>query len=100
MPSFKFECEHRTAWDSTLEVRHTTECEYEQLDDVIGAFQDFLRGCGYYFDGNLEIVPNQAVEKVNAVRESLCVVCKLPKSVMEHHQCFDKHCPKIGCDGC
>ena len=58
MPNFKFECEHRNAWDSTLEIRNTTECEYVQLDDVIMAFQDFLRGSGFYFDGNLEIVGN------------------------------------------
>ena len=26
------------------------------LPDILQEFQDFLRGCGYYFDGNLDIV--------------------------------------------
>jgi hypothetical protein len=26
------------------------------LSEVIAAFEGFLRGCGYYFKGNLEIV--------------------------------------------
>lgn len=59
MPSFKLVCEHRNPWDETLDVRNTTEFEYEQLSDVISAFEDFLRGCGYVFEGNLDIVEEQ-----------------------------------------
>ena len=35
-------------------VTHTVNEEF--LDDVVMSFQDFLRGCGYYFNGNLEFV--------------------------------------------
>jgi len=56
MPNFKLECEHRTAWDCELDNRVTMEFNKETLTEVIAQFQDFLRGCGYYFDGNLEIV--------------------------------------------
>jgi hypothetical protein len=32
----------------------------DQLDEVVETFQEFLRGCGYYFNGNLELVPDAA----------------------------------------
>ena len=63
MPNFKLECEHRNPWDETLDVRNTSEFEYEHIDDVIGAFEDFLRGCGYVFDGHLEIVQEETEEQ-------------------------------------
>ena len=28
----------------------------ESLMEVLGAFEQFLRGCGYVFDGNLDFV--------------------------------------------
>jgi hypothetical protein len=59
MPNFKLECEHRNPWDQTLDVRNTSEFEYEQLQDVVMAFEDFLRGCGFVFDGHLEIVEEE-----------------------------------------
>ena len=59
MPNFKLVCEHRNAWDQTLDVRNTSEFEYEQLQDVVMAFEDFLRGCGYVFEGHLDIVQEE-----------------------------------------
>jgi hypothetical protein len=35
----------------------TMEFEVDQLDDVLGYFKNFLSGCGYEIDGELEIVP-------------------------------------------
>lgn len=29
------------------------------LDTVFECFEQFLRGCGYYFDGHIENVPNE-----------------------------------------
>ena len=36
----------------------STEKEFDAtfLDDVIMNFQEFLRGCGYYFDGEIGII--------------------------------------------
>ena len=34
----------------------TFKFEEEMLYDVLAQFKEFLRGCGYYFDGELEIV--------------------------------------------
>jgi hypothetical protein len=37
--------------------RHVTyTCETVQLQEVLEHFQDFLRGAGFYFTGNLEFV--------------------------------------------
>ena len=122
MPNFTLTCEHRTAWDATLDSRVTMEFEKETLTEVIDQFQDFLRGCGYYFDGRLEIVTDEDVEvddffgnakqsarafdnmanslmkdyspQVAAQNETcgLCPVCKLDKNIMQRHQCFDAKC--------
>ena len=34
----------------------TVEFEVDQLEDVVYYFEDFLRGCGYRFDGKLDFV--------------------------------------------
>lgn len=78
MPSFKFVCEHRNPWDETLDIRNTTECEYEQLSDVIGAFQDFLRGCGYVFDGTLDIIEDTTIEETAGCGNN-CEGCECEK---------------------
>lgn len=78
MPSFKFVCEHRNPWDETLDIRNTTECEYEQLSDVIGAFQDFLRGCGYVFDGTLDIIEDTPIEETAGCGNN-CEGCECEK---------------------
>lgn len=56
MPSFKFVCEHRRPWDETVSHKNTMEFDEENLYSVISEFQDFLRGCGFQFNGRLEIV--------------------------------------------
>jgi len=43
-------------YDFEIERKITSEFNSEQLDDIIGNFENFLRGCGFHFDGNLEIV--------------------------------------------
>jgi len=38
------------------------EFDSDYLYDVIDRFEEFLRGCGFFFDGRLEIVDEKAVE--------------------------------------
>jgi hypothetical protein len=38
------------------DLKITHEFEEIQLNNVIENFESFLRGCGFIFDGNLEIV--------------------------------------------
>jgi hypothetical protein len=54
MTYFRFEATDEQH-DSTL----TKEFEAVQLQDILGEFQYFLKGCGFEFAGNLELVPEE-----------------------------------------
>lgn len=45
------------AFDQTT-VKMTTLHNEQSLTDLLEMFQDFLKGCGFSFDGNIEIVPH------------------------------------------
>jgi hypothetical protein len=53
MPRFTFTCDHND--DMGPGPVLTFETERLFLDDVIMDFQDFLKGCGFVFDGELQI---------------------------------------------
>jgi hypothetical protein len=103
MPQFTFHQNY-----GTTDITHTFEADH--LDDVILQFQAFLKGCQFVFDGDLQIVEGYDImscEK-NALEESqefpyterryrdehICSVCGIEKNIMNHHQCFDRKCPK------
>ena len=58
MPKFTFICEH-----SDPLIRNTYEFEVEFLDDVVQEFETFLRGSGFYFNGNLDFVEEQKTDE-------------------------------------
>jgi hypothetical protein len=37
-------------------------CSGESLPEILESFEDFLRGCGFIFDGNLYIVSDEEEE--------------------------------------
>jgi len=47
--------------NNALKISH--EFEAESLDEVLGQFTDFLRGAGFHFDGNVEIVNDYPVQE-------------------------------------
>ena len=56
-PRYRFSVDHenedgRTTFSSTLEF------DAEQLPDVIGNFELFLKGAGFAFDGHVDITPS------------------------------------------
>ncbi len=53
MPRFTFTCDHND--DMGPGPVLTFETERIFLDDVLMDFQDFLKGCGFVFDGELQI---------------------------------------------
>ena len=65
MPKMTFVCEHQHPInkDSNLS-KLTYESNREYLYDILEDFEDFLRGCGFYIDGKLEIVNKEDVEIV------------------------------------
>jgi hypothetical protein len=88
----------------------THEFSTPQLHEVIQQMEYFLRGSGFFFDGELDIVQTEinlgfqqiAISGPEIESKSLlpeqqherCGVCKLRKDVMKEYTCFDKHCPK------
>lgn len=54
MPKFTLTAVH-TDENGQEEAKVTSEFEVEMLDDVVGYMQDFLRGVGYNFKGELNI---------------------------------------------
>jgi hypothetical protein len=86
-----------------VDVTHTFETPL--LSEVLEQMEHFLRGCGFVFDGQLDIVSEETKdmmeesERLSVELQSMdnlprCDVCKLKKSVMKEYTCFDKHCPK------
>ncbi len=50
----KFKFEGRSSFKDDPTVV-TVECEHDSLMEVIMSFEQFLRGCGYHFDGEVTI---------------------------------------------
>ena len=118
MPKFTFICDHNDNLGKGPVIKYETE--HIHIDDVLFDFTDFLRGCGFVFSGNVDIV-EEHVDEVNFDREAEesrvrwshtvnslmnpptfranepvnpnCSVCGLPESVMKAHQCWDQKCP-------
>lgn len=59
MPKFTFICDHSCDLDTHV-VRHDFNAVV--LSDVLENFQMFLKGAGYVFDGDIEIVPTLTQE--------------------------------------
>jgi hypothetical protein len=56
MPKFTFICEHDSFSDGGLQSKNTYEFKADGLFDVVEEFETFLKGSGYYFDGELDFV--------------------------------------------
>lgn len=60
MHTFTKTCDSESYFDSTkVSIDYTevtVKTSAEQLTDIISAFEDYLRGCGFHFDGRLELV--------------------------------------------
>lgn len=57
MSKFTFICEDEPSpFGDEILAKRTVEFEASHLDGIIGEFETFLRGCGFYFDGHLELV--------------------------------------------
>lgn len=62
MPKITFLCQHIDPfpWKEERELaRVTYESSRESLEDIIADFEDFLRGCGFNFAGNIGIIDDE-----------------------------------------
>lgn len=55
-PRYRFSVDHENE-DGRTTFSNTLEFDAEQLPDVIGNFELFLKGAGFVFDGHVDIVP-------------------------------------------
>ena len=60
-----FKCEHPSSLISDAAIAETVVMSipaFASLPTVLESFERFLRGCGYGFDGVLDIVPHEESE--------------------------------------
>ena len=119
MSKFTFICEEDSIpFVSSTETKRTVEFRADGLNDILQEFECFLRGAGFHFDGQLDIVNdewtenteedesvNESQQRWQATVHSLmnppkfranatgCEVCGLNKEMMRMHNCYDDNCP-------
>lgn len=57
-PRYRFSVDHENE-DGRTTFSNTLEFDAEQLPDVIGNFELFLKGAGFVFNGHVDITPNE-----------------------------------------
>lgn len=67
MTYMTFVCEHRNPWDESLDSKVTLETNSVSLPDILAEFEQFLRGAGFHFDGQLDIVEHIDYDAVNSM---------------------------------
>jgi len=63
-PRYRFSVEH-TDDEGNLTFGNTLEFTAEQLPDVVGNFELFLKGSGFAFDGHVDISPSDYTQYNN-----------------------------------
>ena len=71
MTYMTFTCENRNPWDETLSSRVTFETNEETLPEILADFERFLRGAGFVFDGQLDIVEQVDYDAINSMLADL-----------------------------
>ena len=67
MSYMTFICEHRNPWDESLDSKVTFETNSVTLPEILAEFTQFLRGSGFHFDGELDIVETVDYDAVNSM---------------------------------
>ena len=67
MSYMTFVCEHRNPWDESLDSKVTLETNSVSLPDILAEFEQFLRGAGFHFDGQLDIVEHIDYDEINSM---------------------------------
>lgn len=63
-PRYRFSVEHSDD-EGNLTFGNTLEFTAEQLPDVVGNFELFLKGSGFAFDGHVDITPSEYTQYNN-----------------------------------
>ena len=68
MSTFKFTQEYFD-YEGVPESTRTVEFKAEVLSDILEQFELFLRGCGFVFDGTLDIVVDETDDDTVSFKE-------------------------------
>lgn len=61
MSKFTFICEDEAMpWSAGVTSKKTVEFNGESLSDIVSEFEMFLKGCGFSFQGQLDLVDTDA----------------------------------------
>ena len=62
MSKFTFVCqEEAMPFADVVSSKRTVEFSADTLNQIMDEFQNFLRGCGFYFDGQLDFVSDEEI---------------------------------------
>ena len=61
MSKFTFICEDEAMpWSPGITSKKTVEFNGDSLNDIVSEFEMFLKGCGFHFEGKLDLVDTDA----------------------------------------
>jgi len=61
MSKFTFICEDEAMpWSAGITSKKTVEFNGDSLSDIVSEFDMFLKGCGFHFEGQLDLVNTDA----------------------------------------
>jgi hypothetical protein len=61
MSKFTFICEDEAMpWSTGITTKKTVEFNGDSLSDIVSEFEMFLKGCGFHFEGQLDLVNTDA----------------------------------------
>ena len=84
MSKYTFTCEYEDIFTSKPDGKITLEVTEDSLTNVVEAFERFLRGAGFVFDGHLDIVDDDLEfepERFEVENEFSAELNDLPRSV-------------------
>ena len=71
MSYMTFTCENRNPWDESIDSKVTFETNNETLTEILEDFEQFLRGAGFHFDGQLVIEDTRSLDEINSMLADL-----------------------------
>ena len=64
MAKYTFICEQESdPYADIVESKRTVEFYADSLNQILSEFETFLRGSGYHFDGNIDVVEEESYEE-------------------------------------
>ncbi len=71
MSYMTFTCVNRNPWDESVDSTVTFETNKETLPEILEDFEMFLRGAGFHFDGQIDIVDTGSFDAINSMLADL-----------------------------